>query len=123
MPPDPKPAKRKKFTREEWADAKLVFHGSVCRVSGCEQRYDDLHHLLARDGFGTWPSGDDDLRNLIPLCEECHHKVTDGDVYTRSQITIVPANYEYLAERIGSDRWLEFLSRIYHKGDYAEEAA
>jgi hypothetical protein len=38
----------------------------------------DIHHLVGR-GMGGDPKGvRDDIRNLIPLCRDCHEK-TDKD--------------------------------------------
>ena len=38
----------------------------------------DIHHLIGR-GMGGDPKGvRDDIRNLIPLCRDCHTK-TDKD--------------------------------------------
>lgn len=31
-----------------------------------------LHHLLPKS---SWPSYRDDIRNLCPLCDTCHHSV------------------------------------------------
>lgn len=111
-----KPRKRRKFDREEWVEARLVFRGSRCRIDGCDEPFTDLHHILPRDGAGTWPSGDDDLRNLVPLCRFHHEHVEMGTGHAREALKLVKANYEYLAERIG-ERWLVFLERHYRKQD------
>ena len=38
----------------------------------------DIHHLVGR-GMGGDPKGvRDDIRNLIPLCRDCHKKTDDN---------------------------------------------
>lgn len=114
--PLPKPTKRHRADPNEWLHIRDNIIPRRCRV--CDAPWDpdrdDLHHLLPKDGHGTWPGGDDVIPNLIPLCRDDHREVEARDPFARSIIrrNLTQANVDYLKNRIG-DRWHVFLERHY----------
>lgn len=111
--PNPKPfTKRRRASANEWLQIRDKFPELTCRL--CSEVWEDLHHLLPKDGNGTWPSGDDLASNLVPLCRFHHVQVELRHRSTRSRVraTLTDRNVEYLKGRIG-DRWHVFLDRHY----------
>jgi 5-methylcytosine-specific restriction endonuclease McrA len=115
--PFPKPTKRHRASANEWLAIRDKFPERTCRL--CPEPWQDLHHLLPKDGSGTWPGGDDVVDNLIPLCRSCHNLVEARLTSARARVrdTLTARNLDYLKRRIG-DRWFVFLDR-----HYAERAA
>jgi hypothetical protein len=68
--------------------------GSNGRVYGKIQ----MHHLVARDHFG-----DDVADNIVPLCPDCHHRVTIRAQYECRGLmfSLSDAEYAYMIERGG----------------------
>lgn len=115
--PLPKPRKRHRADPNEWLSIRDKFPERTCRL--CPEPWQDLHHLLPKDGHGTWPGGDDVADNLIPLCRSCHNLIEARLASARARVreTLTERNVEYLKRRIG-DRWFVFLDL-----HYAEMAA
>lgn len=107
------PRKAHRATRTEWARYKRRHAHSLCQA-GCGELATDLHHLLPRDGAGSWPSGDDFLRNLAPLCRHCHALIEARDMPTRARLgeRLTEQQLGYLYYRIGP-RMGAFLQRHY----------
>lgn len=104
---DAKPLKRYRASKEEWAGIHKAFTHERCWI--CSGRWSDLHHILSR-GQG----GDDVVANLAPLCRECHTRVEQRDIRTRSLLrgALLPSHYEYLAGKL-DDRLGGWLERNY----------
>ena len=105
---DPKPRKRYRASKEEWADMHLAFRGSRCWV--CKWRaFTELHHILSRA-----QRGDDVVINIAPLCSEDHRRITDNEPAALAALrsNLNPANLSYLQDRLG-DRWEAWLDRKY----------
>ena len=106
--PDPKPRKRYRATKQEWADMHLAFKGSPCRV--CGEPFQSLHHALPKS-----LGGDDVLVNLAPLCGAgttgCHGLIEARHAATRAALrrNLTDANRWYLEYRLGerADAWLD----------------
>lgn len=73
MAPDPKPQKRYRATRDEWAWVETLKTGR-CQCCGWRRRSTSWHHLVGRD-----LGGDDVIENLAELCGDgvsgCHGAV------------------------------------------------
>lgn len=108
-----KPRRPHRASRTEWAATKRVFSGFPCQVCGGSSS--ELHHILSRDGDGTWPRGDDYRSNLAALCSSCHHLITARDMSTRAQLRarFTHSQSDYLKRRIGSGRVDAYLARHY----------
>jgi 5-methylcytosine-specific restriction endonuclease McrA len=104
---DPRPRKRYKATREEWAALHKAFTAERCWV--CGGPWDDLHHILSRAH-----GGDDVVANLASLCRQCHYLVTIRDARARALLrgALMPSNLAYLERRLDEDvrNWLD---RVY----------
>ena len=113
--PRPKPPKPYRASAKDWEKIREYLLPDICWVCGVEQAT-ELHHLLPRDGAGTWPRGDDIGVNLIPLDSECHRKIEARDPEARAALrgALMPSNLHYLVFRLGGkDRAETFLERHY----------
>lgn len=111
---DPKPRARYRATPAEWARMRVAFYLAPCWV--CGEYATELHHILPKDGHGTWPPGDDLLVNLAPVCSGCHVKIEARDVGARAAIrgALMPSTINYLVFRLGGKVQAEtFLDRHY----------
>lgn len=109
----PKPRRPHRASRSEWGETKRVFSDKPCQVCGGQST--DLHHILSRDGDGTWPRGDDYRSNLAALCRECHQLITERDMATRAALRAALdwKQLDYLRRRIGRERVGAYLERHY----------
>jgi len=107
--PDPKPTKRYRASRKEWAHMRRVFSTSRCLV--CAGEWTELHHVLPRDGGGPYPCGDDVVVNVAPLCAPCHRKVEarDPEALAALRANLNDAHKWYLTYRLGhaAPAWLD----------------
>lgn len=115
MNPDPKLAgKPFRANALEWNVIRAQFLAERCWV--CDRPWHELHHILPRDGAGTWPNGDDVTVNLAPVCTHCHRLVEERDTDARARLrgALMPSNVAYLSGKLGGDdRALVFLERHY----------
>lgn len=120
MTPDPKRStKPYRAPADVWATIHEAFADELCWVCG-ERPKESLHHILARDGFGPWPRGDDVPANLAPVCGDgtrgCHGKLEARDPRARARLrsALMPRNLHYLTFKIGGvERTAAFLERQY----------
>jgi len=79
-----------------------IDEGYQCRL-GCGERWNELHHVVPRS-----QSGDDWYDNLVPLCADCHRKVTDNRLECLMLLrwALKPAQTRYCIERKG-EGWLD----------------
>lgn len=60
--------------------------GPLCCAPGCSRLCDHAHHLWRRSQLGgpfSWVRLEDGtiLGNLVPLCYDCHRKITDNEAH------------------------------------------
>ena len=100
--------RRKVASPKQW-QAIIAAKQGPCRVCTLPQlngatthasRRIQLHHIVARDH-----SGDDVPDNIVPLCPECHHRVTiRASLECRELLEcLTDAEYAYMIERGGED--------------------
>lgn len=114
----PRPVRPHRAGSTEWGASRRALLPLGCQV--CGDTATELHHILSRDGDGTWPRGDDYRSNLAPLCHDCHRSITERDMVARSalRMTFTIHQLDYLKRRIGP-RYEAYLERHYPKGGAA----
>jgi len=103
---DPKPAKRYRAAKAEWAQIRAEFRRSDCCCWTCSSGWTELHHILSRAH-----GGDDVTVDLAPLCLECHALIEARDPVARALLrgALMPSNLSYLRSKLGEQvgGWLE----------------
>jgi 5-methylcytosine-specific restriction endonuclease McrA len=89
----PKVRGRQKANKKRWEQIRAAKDGP-CRICGGAPP-NELHHLVPR-AMG----GDDRNANLVPLCHDCHRKVTN---YDRQACATLRANLITTASRKPED--------------------
>jgi hypothetical protein len=73
----------KRKISEEFKKARREMIERKTKCHECENYATELHHIIAvEDG------GNDDIENLMPLCEECHKEYTSEQIIERNKIWV-----------------------------------
>lgn len=83
-----------------------------CRICGSRQ-YPGLHHVVPRDFHG-----DDLAQNIVPLCFDCHQRVTDRQKDTCALLVwkLSDAEYAYAIGKLGEKVWERIYGIEYSRG-------
>lgn len=97
----PKKQSRQKAGKRRWEEIAEHKQGP-CRIClGAPPN--ELHHLVPR-GAGL---GADTEANIVPLCRECHRRVTnyDREACALLRLSLTDAEYSYAVEKLGEGRF------------------
>ena len=98
----PKKPSRRRAGAKRWAEIAEKKQGP-CRVcGGYALGGNQLHHLVSRAKLGS-----DCESNIVPLCGECHRRVTayDREACAMLRRNLTDAEYAYANEILGEGRF------------------
>lgn len=73
--------KREVSAKSKKAKRDMVARNKKCHE--CENYATELHHIVAVEDGGT-----DDIKNLMPLCNECHKEYTSEQTVARNRMWV-----------------------------------
>lgn len=96
----PKRPSRQRAGKRRWEQIAAAKQGP-CRVCGGNPP-NELHHLVPRAQGGA-----DTESNLVPLCRDCHRRVTDYDREACAQLrlSLSDAEYAHAVDTLGEGRF------------------
>ncbi len=110
--------RRKVASPKQW-QAIIAAKQGPCRICGAEASngrlhgHIHLHHIVPRD-----LGGDDLPDNIVPLCPDCHDRVTrrEADTCCLLVFRLADAEYAYAVGKLGEQVWERAYGIRYARG-------
>jgi 5-methylcytosine-specific restriction endonuclease McrA len=91
--------RRKVASPKQWAAIRAEkIDGKPCRIHGVQVYMEQAHHLVPRSR-----GGDDVADNIVPLCLNCHHRVTSNETLALRMLaeSVTDAERAYVVGKLG----------------------